>query len=1214
MTRFLPALLLLSACLPEFPKRDFVADPTADNDGDGFTELTGDCDDDQALAYPGADEVCDGIDNDCDGDADEDDALDAKLWYSDGDRDGFGTDAFTVTACEAPSEAYSDNADDCDDSIAAINPNAAETCAPYDENCDGVVNEGEEDGTLDTDIWYKDSDGDGYGSNVEDPIEGCDRPEGYVLDPGDCDDANGDISPRETELCDGIDNNCNDLTDDEDPAMTGDATWYADTDNDGFGDPGGETKEQCVQPAGFVLDATDCDDTNATTNTDATEICNEVDDDCDGVVDDGVMLDFFADADGDGHGDLASPIEACSLPEGFVLSFDDCDDTNPAVNPYAEELCATEGVDDNCDGRVDESDAADATTWYRDADGDGFGDADTTLVQCAEPFSYVAEAGDCDDARATSHPGAVELCGTPTRDDDCDGDLNDDGAEGCTEYWYDGDGDGYGDASLSQCLCLADEESGYDTLRSDDCDDTQEAVHPERAEDCTTLVDDNCSGGFNDEDGLGCTPFWVDTDVDGFGEDGTMQCLCVAEGARTAEAGGDCDDLEFSINPGVDEVCTDEIDNDCDGLTNDATAVDAVVWYRDDDGDGYGVETLAETACEAPGGFTATAGDCDDSRDGINPGQSESCLMIWDEDCSGSDNDVDADHCVVFYADADRDGYPVLDDSRCQCYADTDTSYTSLAEIADCDDTDPAFSPGQPERCDTEGIDDDCSGFADEEDAVGCEVYFRDEDGDTYGIHDTRCFCAPTGAYTATRLGDCDDFDSTVNPAEDNCGLNGEISLDQAVAVVEHVQDRPDWATSLRNYGSADFNRDGISDLFVGSKYEDSEYTNAGAAYIWLGPIEGTYEASPAGGASVRLTHDGLEHGVGQMVTAGDTNGDGFDELIVSAAIDIGFVVDHTTIGLGDISLATSGVSEIRYDSFLIGDLDGDGFDDAMNFSGHMSFGSPEGLVYFEPDESGWRGSPVYLRASQAFGIGDIDGDGVDEILGVDVADAPENNLAIWKTGVEYDGIPVSALSLEPSSEWPYFSGISFWSAEQIHIPGDLTGDGRADVIVSDSAVSFDDPFTGAVGSVGRTYLFEGGIIGGEPALVDHEGDWIRTPDDAFKQIRGTLLNRHSGYSLTSGDWDGDDGPDLAIGAGGPSESFSYTSYSAVGLFYGPWSTDGATLSMDDADGRIAAHVHLFPHSPGDMNGDGIDDLLIYGSEGLPLFNGATYLFHGAPR
>jgi hypothetical protein len=152
-----------------------VADPTADNDGDGFTELTGDCDDTRPGVYPGAPEVCDDQDNDCDGDADEDDAIDARLWYFDADGDGFGTDAFTATACAAPSEAYRDNADDCDDAAATINPNATETCGAADENCDGMVNENEDN--LDVAMFFRDADGDGYGNDA-DVIEGCDMPTG----------------------------------------------------------------------------------------------------------------------------------------------------------------------------------------------------------------------------------------------------------------------------------------------------------------------------------------------------------------------------------------------------------------------------------------------------------------------------------------------------------------------------------------------------------------------------------------------------------------------------------------------------------------------------------------------------------------------------------------------------------------------------------------------------------------------------------------------------------------------------------------------------------------------------------------------------------------------------------------------------------------------------------------------------------------------------
>ena len=101
--------ILLPACLPEFPAQVFVEDPTHDADGDGFTEIDGDCDDDSALVYPGAVEVCDDRDNDCDGRSDEitdpdDDnyVVDAPVWYGDDDGDGYGTDSYTLTACSQP--------------------------------------------------------------------------------------------------------------------------------------------------------------------------------------------------------------------------------------------------------------------------------------------------------------------------------------------------------------------------------------------------------------------------------------------------------------------------------------------------------------------------------------------------------------------------------------------------------------------------------------------------------------------------------------------------------------------------------------------------------------------------------------------------------------------------------------------------------------------------------------------------------------------------------------------------------------------------------------------------------------------------------------------------------------------------------------------------------------------------------------------------------
>ena len=135
---------------------------------------------------------------------------------------------------------------------------------------------------------------------------------------------------------------------------------------------------------GYTADE-DCDDADAAVNPGAEEVCNGVDDDCDDETDEGVLLAFHADADGDGFGDPAAASEACEAPEGTVRDDTDCDDTDPDVFPDAPERC--DGVDQDCDGEIDE-DVQDV--WFADADGDGFGDADSLLDACDPPDGYVA--------------------------------------------------------------------------------------------------------------------------------------------------------------------------------------------------------------------------------------------------------------------------------------------------------------------------------------------------------------------------------------------------------------------------------------------------------------------------------------------------------------------------------------------------------------------------------------------------------------------------------------------------------------------------------------------------------------------------------------------------------------------------------------------------------------------------------------------------------
>ncbi|MFN7146752.1 MAG: MopE-related protein, partial [Myxococcota bacterium] len=249
----------------------------------------------------------------------------------------------------------------------------------------------------------------------------CEAADGWTTDTSDCDDAAAGVNPGADEVCGGADDNCDGTIDEPDAVDA--ATWYDDADGDGYGNVGTGTTA-CDAPVGAVATATDCDDGAAGTYPGAAETCDDVDQDCDGAVDDRAVDagTWYADADGDRFGNASVTTAACDAPSGYVADASDCDDASSAAYPGAAETC--DDRDNDCDGSTDEAGAAGETTWYLDADGDEYGVSAGTAAACDQPAGYAPTPDDCDDADDTSNPGASER--DDGADNDCDGLLDED--------------------------------------------------------------------------------------------------------------------------------------------------------------------------------------------------------------------------------------------------------------------------------------------------------------------------------------------------------------------------------------------------------------------------------------------------------------------------------------------------------------------------------------------------------------------------------------------------------------------------------------------------------------------------------------------------------------------------------------------------------------------------------------------------------------------
>ncbi len=260
--------------------------------------------------------------------------------------------------------------------------------------------------------------------------------------------------------------------------------------------------------------------------------------------------------------------------DGYSTCNGDCNDADSNINPGSAEIC--NGEDDNCDQQVDEGVT---TTYYPDNDIDGYGDIKSPIQACTIPPGYVTDSTDCDDTDATVNPAGTEVC-TDGKDNDCDGSqdcvdsecITDIACVECTDI----DGDSY---SLEGGLC-----------GPPDCDDANSSINPGATETCNE-IDDNCNFSVDEEVTI---TFYMDFDSDGFGDIGSPTQACTAP-IGYVENNSDCNDNDALISPNANEVCSDQIDNNCDGQSdcNDDNCSGDPVCSTSDGGGGGGCSIVS---------------------------------------------------------------------------------------------------------------------------------------------------------------------------------------------------------------------------------------------------------------------------------------------------------------------------------------------------------------------------------------------------------------------------------------------------------------------------------------------------------------------------------------------------------------------------------------------------------------------------------------------
>ena len=685
-------------------------------------------------------------------------------WYLDSDADGFGSSASSIQSCCQPAGFVSNNSD-CNDANSSVNPNT---------------------------VWYADVDGDGYG-DTNTSVTSCIAPNGYVLNYLDCNDNNL---------------NQNLLV-----------TYYLDGDFDGFGNVN-VSISSCGQPAGYVLDSTDCDDNNQNINPNSIEIADNIDNNCDGTIDEGFALQtWFLDFDQDGFGGSDSILAVLSPGQNYVTTGGDCNDSISAINPNALEIC--DGIDNNCDGLIDNG--LIFNTYYADIDGDLYGNINDSIVSCSQPQGYVLNNTDCDDANASINPGATDI---PLNgiDEDCNGVDAPLQPINLGMYQFTGTVDcaTQDNAVTTQPLgavfslfngvgtnCAAAggvfNRSGWNTTLSVDL--AQYNEFSVVADDCKFLDLDRIAFKFRPSASAG-SPIWhLRSNLDNYAADldfGTGVNLNNAYLFDTVYLSNHTNlsqvTFRFYITEMLGSTTTWRMDDV--SLFGNIMTLTPQTYYADFDGDGFGDPLYDSLSCSVPSNFTSDNNDCDDQNALINPnsiwyldadndmiGDSSitfvGCIppngyVLTYGDCDDSNNQISG--ATTYYIDADGDGFGSNSGSQILCQ-NPGNGYVTIG--GDCDDNNDQIYPGATEICD--GIDNNCAGGIDE--GLNFITYYTDADNDGYGTGSGLILCENPGPGFSLNNSDCDDSNDQINPngieildngIDENCdGVDGILGISE---------------------------------------------------------------------------------------------------------------------------------------------------------------------------------------------------------------------------------------------------------------------------------------------------------------------------------------------------------------------------------------------------------------------------------------------------